>query len=85
MEIGFETIGNATLVCHDRSPVLVTDPWLTGGAYFGSWELSHAIPEETMAAIKHCPCLQRFKTEPLYRRKSEPPWVGSFLGPFLRL
>jgi hypothetical protein len=30
-------------------------------------------------------CLQRFKTEPLYRRKSEPPWVGSFLSPFLRL
>ncbi len=29
-------------------------------------------------------CLQRFKTEPLYRRKSEPPWVGSFLSPFLR-
>ena len=55
MEIGFETIGNATLVCHDRIPVLVTDPWLTGGAYFGSWGLSNAIPEETMASIKQCP------------------------------
>ena len=55
MEIGFETIGNAVLICHDRGPVLVTDPWLTGGAYFGSWGLSHAIPEQTMAAVKDCP------------------------------
>lgn len=52
MESGFETIGNATLICHDRVPVLVTDPWLTGSAYFGSWTLSHEIPEEQMAAIK---------------------------------
>jgi hypothetical protein len=54
MDIGFETIGNAVLVCHDRGPVLVADPWLTGGAYFGSWGLSHAIPEEVMASIKEC-------------------------------
>jgi hypothetical protein len=33
----------------------------------------------------HSRCLQRLKTEPLYRRTSEPPWVGSFLSPFLRL
>jgi hypothetical protein len=30
-------------------------------------------------------CLQRFKTEPLYRRKIEPPWAGSILRLFLRL
>jgi len=54
MDIGFETIGNAVLVCHDLGPVLVADPWLTGGAYFGSWGLSHAIPEEVMASIKEC-------------------------------
>lgn len=29
-------------------------------------------------------CLQRFKTEPLYRRKSEPLWVGSVLSSCLR-
>src|SRR6058998_2201308 len=52
MEIGFETVGNATLVCHDRVPVLVTDPWLRGNAYFGSWTLSHEIPPEQMDAIK---------------------------------
>jgi len=51
MELGFETIGNATLICHDHTPVLVTDPWTTGGAFFGSWGLSHAIPEEQLSAI----------------------------------
>jgi hypothetical protein len=51
MDIGFETIGNATLICHDDGPVLVTDPWLIGGAYFGSWTLSHDIPEQQMEAI----------------------------------
>lgn len=54
MELGFETIGNATLVCHDRGPVLVTDPWILGGAYFGSWTRSHEIPERQMEAIRSC-------------------------------
>jgi hypothetical protein len=55
MELGFETIGNAVLVCHDRRPVLVTDPWTEGSAYFGSWTRSHAIPPDVMASIKACP------------------------------
>lgn len=46
MDLGFETIGNATVLCHDRGPLLVTDPWLKGTAYFGSWALSHQVPEE---------------------------------------
>ena len=54
MELGFETIGNATLICHDRRPVLVTDPWIKGSAYFGSWGLSHQIPEEQLNSIEHC-------------------------------
>ena len=54
MELGFETIGNATLICHDRTPILVTDPWLVGNAYFGSWKLSHEIPQKQMAAIQSC-------------------------------
>ena len=54
MEIGFETIGNATLICHDRGPVLVTDPWIAGSAYFGSWIRSHEIPEEQMESINNC-------------------------------
>jgi|SRR5215510_6659688 len=54
MDVGFETIGNATLICHDRRPVLVTDPWIRGSAYFGSWTLSHQIPEEQMDSIENC-------------------------------
>ena len=51
MELGFETIGNATLICHDRDPILVTDPWLVGGAYFESWTFAHEIPEAQMSSI----------------------------------
>ena len=54
MELGFETIGNATVVCYDRVPVLVTDPWLSMNAYFGSWTMSHEIPEEQLQAIRQC-------------------------------
>jgi L-ascorbate metabolism protein UlaG (beta-lactamase superfamily) len=54
MELGFETIGNATLICHDDGPVLVTDPWIDGSAYFGSWTLSHEIPEEQREHIRCC-------------------------------
>ena len=54
MDVGFETVGNATVICHDRVPVLVTDPWLTGAAYFGSWTFSHDIPPEQMEAIQKC-------------------------------
>lgn len=49
--IGFETIGNATLICHDGRPVLTTDPWISGRAYFGSWGLTHEIPKEQLENI----------------------------------
>jgi hypothetical protein len=40
----FETLGNATLqLFADGRPVLVTDPWLVGTCYFGSWALDHAL------------------------------------------
>ena len=52
MDIGFETIGNATLIAWDHVPVLVTDPWIVGGAYFGSWGLSHEIPPDQADAIR---------------------------------
>lgn len=51
MDLGFETIGNATLIVHDKAPLLVTDPWIGGDAYFGSWGLSHEVPPEQAAAI----------------------------------
>ncbi len=50
--LGFETIGNATLVVHDSVPVLATDPWVAGEPYFGSWTMSHAIPKEQLDHIK---------------------------------
>lgn len=54
ISLGFDTIGNATMICYDRVPVLVTDPWVKGSAYFGSWGLSHEIPEEQLKAINQC-------------------------------
>ncbi len=54
MELGFETIGNATLILHDRGPVLATDPWIKGSAYFGSWVTSHEIPPEQLDHVKRC-------------------------------
>lgn len=53
MNIGFDTIGNATIIIYDDIPLLVTDPWVTESAYFGSWRKSHRIPEEQRQAIKN--------------------------------
>lgn len=55
MELGFETIGNATVIAHDNGPVVITDPWLVGSAYFGSWGMSHEVPEEQMRNARRCP------------------------------
>lgn len=52
--LGFETIGNATIIAYDGKPVLATDPWINGDAYFGSWGMSHEIPPEQLGAIKAC-------------------------------
>ena len=52
MDLGFETIGNATVLVHDRAPVLATDPWIQGSAYFGSWGLSHPVPTAQADAIR---------------------------------
>ena len=53
MDIGFDTIGNATLIAYDKGPVLATDPWIVGNAYFGSWGLSHEVPAEQAEAVKN--------------------------------
>lgn len=50
--IGFETIGNATIVAFDGEPVLATDPWITGSAYFGSWGLSYEVPPAQLESIR---------------------------------
>jgi hypothetical protein len=44
MSARFETLGNASvIVFEDGTPVLATDPWLTGTCYFGSWALDHPL------------------------------------------
>lgn len=48
----FETIGNATVIAYDDVPILTTDPWINGDAYFGSWTHDHAIPAEQLYAIR---------------------------------
>lgn len=42
------TTGNATIIAYDNKPVITTDPWIgdEDSAYFGSWVLSHQIPQE---------------------------------------
>jgi hypothetical protein len=53
--VGFDTIGNATLIAYDDKPIIATDPWVCGGAYFGSWSFSHSIPPEQLESINRCP------------------------------
>ena len=45
--LGVQTIGNATLIAYDGTPVLSTDPWMGRDhyAYFGSWHLPYNIPD----------------------------------------
>jgi hypothetical protein len=52
VELGFDTVGNATIIAHDCKPVLATDPWIDAPAYFGSWGLAHEIPAEQREALK---------------------------------
>jgi hypothetical protein len=52
MDLGFETCGNATLVAYDRdAPVLVTDPWVRGAQYFGSWTLPYRFSNAQLDAF----------------------------------
>lgn len=87
LDLGFETIGNATLICHDRGPVLVTDPWLFGKPYFGSWSLSHTIPEEQLEAIRGARFVwlshghpDHLDPESLAQLKDKPILIGDHCG-----
>ena len=45
--LGFETIGNATITAFDNTrPIITTDPWVDGSPYFGSWGHSYEIPKQ---------------------------------------
>ena len=50
--VGFETIGNATLIAFDKKSILVTDPWLTRHAFFGSFVRTNEIPELLVVLIQ---------------------------------
>lgn len=59
MGIRFETLGNATLQFFDGDlPVLVTDPWLLGTCYSGSWALEAQLsaPQIEAAAKSRYAC-----------------------------
>ena len=51
--IGAQTIGNATIIAYDKTPILSTDPWLGADhyAYFGSWYLPYEIPNKIQQDI----------------------------------
>jgi hypothetical protein len=50
------TTGNATIIAYDGKPLLATDPWFgdEDPAYFGSWVLSHRIPQPLKDDILAC-------------------------------
>jgi hypothetical protein len=53
MRFGFETLGNASIAFRDGDcAVLVTDPWLTGTCYFGSWGLDRPLTEDELALVR---------------------------------
>ncbi len=52
--LGFQTVGHATLICYDDGPVLATDPWLQGTAAWGSWEMTHQVPDAQREAVQAC-------------------------------
>lgn len=52
--IGFETCGNATVICSDGKPVLCTDPWIVGTPYFGSWKHKFQLTQRQIDQIRAC-------------------------------
>lgn len=56
MAMTFETFGNAIVqFSQDGSPVLTTDPWLTGTCYFGSWGLERAPSAQQIQNVQESP------------------------------
>ncbi len=52
MSWSFETLGNAMVQLFEGgNPVLVTDPWLLGSAYYGSWELERPLTEQQISNV----------------------------------
>ena len=56
MRLGFETLGNATLVFYDDGrPLLATDPWLVGTCYYGSWGLDRPVTAAERQTVQSAP------------------------------
>lgn len=52
----FKTMGNASIqLALNGKPVLTTDPWLVGRAYFDSWALHHPFSEAEIQSVKDSP------------------------------
>lgn len=53
MSFTVETFGNAIVqLCENGKPILTTDPWLIGTAYFGSWALERPLTPLQMQRAK---------------------------------
>ena len=54
--LGVKSIGNATIIAYDEKPILSTDTWFgeEDDAYFGSWNLSHRIPDQEKQDMLAC-------------------------------
>lgn len=56
MRFAMETLGNATVqLFHAGRPLLATDPWLTGTAYFGSWALERPPGARQIENVRRSP------------------------------
>lgn len=55
--VKIHTIGNATSIFEENGqPILATDPWLhSSSAYFGSWSLTHQIPQSYIDLLQRTP------------------------------
>ena len=48
----FKTMGNAIVQLQvDGKPILSTDPWLTGRAYYDSWALHHPLTDAEIQSV----------------------------------
>ncbi len=75
--LGFETCGNATVICHDGRPILCTDPWVHGTPYFGSWTHKFPLDARQVADATACDYVWFSHGHPDHL---DPASVALFLG-----
>lgn len=53
MTFSFETCGNAIIIVRKNDiPILATDPWLVGTAYFGSWAIDNPLTKTQIESVQ---------------------------------